>query len=346
MTSVPSLRAQFMVREIDASCLLDVPARELFREVGLDPASLDDPGAMLPLQPIADVYERAALRTGDDAFGLHVGENARPVIRDIFDYAVMSRPTIAAAFHELEPLIRVLYPEAEIKLTLHEGTAGFSYRMAPQEAKAQRQRCEALVTTVTKIAERAIARHDAPLSVSFQHPKPRDTSEHERIFRAPVHFDCPAAEILFKAEILDAPVVTADPSLSAVLDRHVRDLLARLPASDRFADRVRKSLLEIFTRAGPPGLGRLARRLGVSERTLQRRLREEGTTLQILMDDVRHELSIEYLRDGALSVSDVGQRLGYSSLAAFSRAFRRWRGVSPAAHRRETSSITPPDATR
>jgi AraC-like DNA-binding protein len=340
MTSVPSLRAQFMVREIDASGLLDVPARDLLADVGIDPAALDDAGAMLSLQAISEIYERAAARIGDGAFGLHVGENARPVLRDVFDYAVMSRPTIAAAFEELQPLIAVLYPEAEVKLVVHKGTAGFSYRMAPKEAKAQRHRCEALVTTVKKIAERAIGHADPPpLSVSFQHAAPADTSEHTRVFRAPVRFDCPASEILFEAHVLEEPVATADPNLSAVLDRHARDLLARLPRSARFGDQVRRALVAAFTRRGPPSLAVLARTMGVSERTLQRRLGEEGTTLQTLTEDVRHELSLEYLRDRALSVGEVADRLGYSSLAAFSRAFRRWRGVSPAAHRRAARSI-------
>ena len=340
MTSVPSLRAQFMVREIDASGLLDVLARDLLADVGIDPASLDDASAMIPLQPIADIYERAAVRVGDDAFGLHVGENARPVLRDVFDYAVMSRPTIAAAFEELKPLIAVLYPEAEVTLVVRKGTAGFSYRMAPKEARAQRHRCEALVTTVKKIAERALGRTEPPpISVSFQHAKPRNTSEHARIFRAPVRFECPASEILFEAQILEAPVATADPNLSAVLDRHARDLLARLPRSARFGDQVRRTLVGAFTRSGPPTLAHLARAMGVSERTLQRRLGEEGTTVQVLTEDVRHELSLEYLRDRTLSVGEVADRLGYSSLAAFSRAFRRWRGVSPAAHRRAARSL-------
>jgi AraC-like DNA-binding protein len=148
-----------------------------------------------------------------------------------------------------------------------------------------------------------------------------------------VDFDCPATEIRFAADLLLAPVATADPNLSAVLDRHVHDLLIRLPTSVRFSDRVRRTLLEAFGE-GPPTLPRLAKRLGVSERTLQRRLNQEGTSLQKLLEDVRHELSLEYLRDSKLSVADVGLRLGYSSLAAFSRAFRRWTGASPAARRR------------
>jgi len=332
-TLVPSLRAQFMIREIDAAGVIDVPARELCTAIGLDVARLDDPGVMVPLRQIAAVYEEAARRSGDDAFGLHVGEHARPLGQDILDYAVMSRPTLGEAFKELQPLITAMYPEAEIKLFVRESAAGFSYRMDPSEARMQRQRCEALATSVTKIAERALRRQEPPLAVTFQHSRPRDLSEHQRIFRAPIDFDCPAIEIRFPASLLLVPVASADPNLSAVLDRHVHDLLARLPTSLRFSERVRRTLLEAF-REGSPSLPRLAKRLGVSERTLQRRLSEEGRSLQGLIEDVRHELSLEYLRDPNLSVAAVGMRLGYSSLAAFSRAFRRWTGVSPGAHRR------------
>jgi AraC-like DNA-binding protein len=74
--------------------------------------------------------------------------------------------------------------------------------------------------------------------------------------------------------------------------------------------------------------------MGVSERTLQRRLQEEGTSLQKLSDAVRHELALEWLCDAALSGSEIARRLGYANHAAFSRAFRRWRGASPAEHRR------------
>jgi AraC-like DNA-binding protein len=327
-----------MMREIDAAGVLDVPVREICQLVGLDVAHLDDPGAMVSLQSLADVYEAAAHETRDDAFGLHVGELARPVALDILDYAVMSRPTIAQAFEAVRPLVAAMYPEAEIRLFVRDKTAGFSYRMDAREARAQRHRCEALVTTVRKIAERAVGRSDPPLSVAFQHAAPQSTSEHRRIFRAPVHFDCPAAEILFSPEWLVHPVPTADPNLCTVLDRYVQELLARLPKSFRFSDRARQALFEAF-RSGAPSLPQLAKRLGVSERTLQRRLQEERTSLQALTDGVRHELSLEHLRNPSLSLCEVADRLGYSSLAAFSRAFRRWRGVSPAEHRRTTRPL-------
>ncbi len=329
---VPSLRAQFMIREIDAARVVDVPARELCRAMGIDLVRLDDPVAMIPIRQIADVYEHAARLAHDDALGLHVGERAGPRIVDVI--AVMSRPTLAQAFEELRPLAARLYPEADIDLRERpDGTAVFVYRVDPHEADAQRHRCEALVTSVMKIAQQAIGHDDPPLGVAFQHAAPRSVQEHERIFRCPVHFGWPACELTFSARWIRAPLTTADANLSAVLDRHLKDLLARLPGAASFAHETRRRLLAAY-RQGPLQLASLAKGLGVSERTLQRRLQEEGTSLQELTEAVRHELSLALLRDRALSLFEIAQRLGYASQAAFSRAFRRWRGVSPAAYRR------------
>lgn len=334
---VPSLRAQFMIREIDAAHVVDVPARELCRAAGMDLALLDDPVALIPLRQISEVYDHAARLAGDDALGLHVGERAGPRIVDVIDYALMSRPTLAKAFEELRPLVVGLYSEAELDLATREGMGVFTYRMDPHEADRERHRCEALLVSVTKLAQHAIGRDDPPLSVAFQHKRPADVSEHARIFRAPVKFGWPTNELTFSARWLTAPLTTADANLSAVLDRHLQDLLARLPKGASFAHEARRRLAAAY-RSGPVQLSSLAKSLGLSERTLQRRLQEEGTSLHELTEGVRHELSLVLLRNKGLTLVDIAARLGYASQAAFSRAFRRWRGVSPAVHRRQEKS--------
>jgi AraC-like DNA-binding protein len=226
-----------------------------------------------------------------------------------------------------------MYPEAEMALSVRDAVAVFSYRMAPHEIDGQRHRCEALLTSVMKLAQRALGSEEAPLGVAFQHARPRDIAEHIRIFRCPVQFEWPANELSFAATWLSVPLATADANLCAVLDRHLSDLLARMPSSQAFSHDVRRRLWRAY-RSGVVRLPRLAKSLGVSERTLQRRLHDEGTSLQELAESVRYELSLTLLRDLRLSLSEIAQRLGYASQAAFSRAFRRWRGVSPAAHRK------------
>src|SRR5579859_618933 len=140
---VPSLRAQFMIREIDAASVGVVPTRELCASMGMDLAQIDDPIAMVPLRQIAEVYAEAARRTGDDAFGLHVGELSGSGIVDLVDYAVISRPTLARAYEELRPVLACLYPEGEMTLTADAAVAVFRYRIDPGEAELNRHRSEA-----------------------------------------------------------------------------------------------------------------------------------------------------------------------------------------------------------
>jgi|HubBroStandDraft_2_1064218.scaffolds.fasta_scaffold26099_3 AraC-like DNA-binding protein len=335
--TVPSLRAQFLVREFDAARVVDLPALDLCRLAGIDVDVLSDPVARVPLRLLARVYDLAAERSGDDALGLHVGERAGPGVTDLVDYAFISRPTLARAFEDLHALVAPLYPEAEISLLVDDRVATFGYRIDASEAPHHRHRCEALMTSVLKLAERALGTRKPLVRVAFQHPRPADTAEHQRIFAAPVHFDWPANELVFDAHWLRVPLATADANLSAVLDRHLHDLASRIPASQSkpFSHDVRRRLAQVF-RSGTIALPALAKSLGVSERTFQRRLREEGTSLQELVDTVRAELSLSLLGDSDLSLAEVADRLGYASLGAFSRAFRRWRGLSPAAHRKAT----------
>jgi AraC-like DNA-binding protein len=330
---VPSLRAQFMIREVDAAKVVDVPARELCLAVGMDLGQLDDPIAMIPLRQIAEVYGEAARRTGDDTFGLHVGERSGTGIVDLLNYAVISRPTLAKAYEDLQPLIARLYPEGELTLFVRDAVAVFSYRIDPHEAEINRHRCEALMASVVKLARYGLGREEPVLGVTFQHARPSDISEHVRIFQGPISFGWPANEMQFSAHWLRVPLATADANLCAVLDRHLWDLFARMPSANTFSHEVRGRLLRSL-RSGQINLSLLAKGLAVSERTLQRRLEEEGTSLQKLIEESRYELSLTLLRNAHLSLAEIAQRLGYATPASFSRAFRRWRGISPAAHRK------------
>jgi AraC-like DNA-binding protein len=334
---VPSLRAQFMIREIDASKIVNVPARDLCLAVGMDLALLDDPVAAIPLRQIAQVYEEAARHTGDDAIGLHVGEVSRTGIVDLVDFAMISRPTLAKAYEDLKPLISRLYPEGEMTLSVGDAVAVFSYRIDAGEADLNRHRCEALMASVLTLARHAIGREEPVISVAFQHTRPKDVSEHLRIFRAPVQFGNLVNEMQFSARWLDAPLTTADANLCAVLDRHLSDLFDRIPSAESFSHYVRRHLLRSL-RSGPINLSLFAKGLAISERTLQRRLEQEGTSLQKLIEESRHELSLTLLQRPQLSLVEISQRLGYATLASFSRAFRRWRGISPAAHRKAQRS--------
>jgi AraC-like DNA-binding protein len=173
----------------------------------------------------------------------------------------------------------------------------------------------------------------APLEIRFAHRRPDEVGEHARFFRAPVHFSAGENAMVLAAELLDRPCVRADPALLAVLDRYAADLLARVPATGRLADRARTALVEML-RDGEPGAGRLASRLKMSARSLSRTLAAEGTSYRALLDQIRRETAARHLADDRIAIAEVAFLLGFSDLSAFYRAFKRWTGQTPAEARR------------
>jgi AraC-like DNA-binding protein len=172
--------------------------------------------------------------------------------------------------------------------------------------------------------------------VRFQHAAPKDTSEHERIFRAPVQFERGDSELVFESALLRLPLVEADPTLCAMLDRHAEELLTKLPRRGGLIDDVR-ALLRQSLNGGDPGLEAISQQLGLSPRTLQRKLKDERTSHQDLLDEMRRDLSVRYLQEPEMAICEVAYLLGFSEPSAFHRAFRRWMGTTPRAYRRTHS---------
>jgi AraC-like DNA-binding protein len=172
-----------------------------------------------------------------------------------------------------------------------------------------------------------------PLTVQLPYRRPEDVRAYERFYRAPLEFGALATAFLLRNDDLARPVVASDATLSGYLDHLAAQLLAALGGADTLRDQVRRLLWSELS-AGVPGLDAVGRVLGMSPRTLQRRLRAEGTTLSAMLTQVRHDLALPLLGDGQLAVAEVAFLLGYEDPSAFNRAFRRWSGRSPRAFRR------------
>jgi AraC-like DNA-binding protein len=172
----------------------------------------------------------------------------------------------------------------------------------------------------------------APTQVKFAHPAPSVVREHERVFQAPIRFTAGENALVFPSELLHLPCRTADPGLLAVLSRHADQILSVLPQTDSWSDRIRRTAAEELGRGTAP-VEQVARRLGLSVRSLQRRLAEEGTSYTELLDGIRHELAVRYFRDSRLSIAQIALLLGYAETSSFDRSFRRWCGMSPSDYR-------------
>lgn len=174
------------------------------------------------------------------------------------------------------------------------------------------------------------------MRVEFSHPRPADTGEHERIFECPVRFGADACQLVIARDVWDTPCPGRDPALFSLLDVHARTLLDQLASPD-VVGRVREAI-EAELRGGNPKIESVARRLAMSPRTLQRRLRDQGVLFNDLLDAMRFRAAKSYLAQRDIASREVAYLLGFAEQSSFNRAFKRWSGQTPVEFRRGTSA--------
>jgi AraC-like DNA-binding protein len=183
--------------------------------------------------------------------------------------------------------------------------------------------------------------HLVPAEVLFAHEAPADATEHHEFFRSPIHFSGGVNGMVFSDADGARRLHAADSALGGVIRRRLDTALEKLDTRDQPTDvstaaRVRRLLIE--------GMGQekrsvqaIGREMGVSPRTLSRRLVEEGTSFSDIQDQVRHQLALALLNDASVSIAEVAFFLGYAEPAPFHRSFKRWTGTTPQGYRRRLS---------
>jgi AraC-like DNA-binding protein len=176
----------------------------------------------------------------------------------------------------------------------------------------------------------------SPVRIELMRARPQDICTFERVLRTPCEFNAPGNRIVFDRQTMERPLEGGNPELARHSDAIALRYLARMERENVQA-RVRSVLVRRLPH-GEPSLQEIAQSINVHERTLQRKLRESGTTYKELLDATRHELALAYLSSAVHSVSDVTYKLGFAASGSFTRAFRRWTGVAPSAWRARASA--------
>jgi len=308
---------------------LSVP--EILREYELDPGQLSDPYTRVSHALITRLWQEIPERTGDAAFGLHAAEHLHNMTFDAFDAALRNCRTGGDILRLLLRNVRLMHEAAVIDLEFETTQEGRLLRCTERflpPAVIPRHLGELIVAMWVLRMRRLLSPPPAIHELTFKHPAPPDLSEHARIFGAPLIFSAPEYSMAMPASSLDQPVVGADPMLGVVLGRHLQQEAEKLPPADDFLTQVQATARQALS---DPELGaeHLARRLHLSQRTLQRRLTATGTSCQAIIDGVRREKALLLLRDPRLTLAEIAFTIGYSEMSAFYRAFRRWTGKTP-----------------
>ncbi|WP_437691832.1 AraC family transcriptional regulator [Sorangium sp. So ce176] len=308
-----------------------VDPREALAVAEVDPALLEDPTARVPHDTVARAWTRIPELARDPAFGLHAAELLVGQLFDVVDFVTAQCATVREAIGCVLRYQRLIHDALDVRLTVDGARARISQRFAGAVAPPQ---LSSFILGLWVLRARDLTGVPfAPHRVTFAHPAPADRGEYDRLLGVPLVFGADENAVLFDAAFLDTPTQRADPALGAVLRRHADELLARLPAEPSVRGALERHLVEALGR-GVPDVAAAARALGMSARTLQRRLGDEGESYKSVLDEARRKLAVAHMRERGRTISEVAFLLGFSEVSAFSRAFRRWTGHSPAAYRR------------
>lgn len=338
---MPTASLQMIRLVITSAAARGVAPSSLLAELDVSAAQLLDPDGRVPAELALRAWQLAADRCQDPTFGLSTVERLHPDLLSGLGWALYASATVREGLDRLIRFLRLGNQHARLRLVeedhavrlqldLHDlphAPAGFP--------EALRHPTECLFAALVTLLRRATGRPVTPLAVSFRHAAPsRGDTIAPYLGRLAVvpRFGAACSELVLPRAILQVPHLAPDPQLTAVTERHLRRLLDELPRADTFACRVRRALAEEL-RHGEPSLPRLAERLRCSERTLQRRLQQEGCTIHGLLGEVRLELAIRHLRESRESIAEISFLLGFSEVRAFHRAFKRWTGTTPTAFR-------------
>jgi len=300
----------------------------VFGRAGIDPEALRHPTLSLCLPSYCEVLEEAARQTGCDNFGLHYGQQFQPQALGLLGYVGLCSNTLEEALVNFAGAFPFHQHSTAIGLFDEGDCYRFHYQVRHGAIVQRRQDAELTMGMATNLVRHVLGPRWAPREVTFEHARPLDWQAHGDCFDAPVRFAQSGNSILIpKADVCTTLMPGRDPVLLMLVNDAIRRLGATALADD-LLEQVRQAVNEVLCDA-EPCLDEVARRVGCTEWSLQRRLREQGVNFSQLVDQVRREAALWHLRQQRLSISQLAPLLGYSETSAFSRAFRRWFGVSP-----------------
>jgi len=305
----------------------------IFGHAGISPEMAGSPTLQLSLSSYCRLFEESARLTRNDNFGLWFGNSFEPRDLGLVGYAALSAPTLGVALDTLVDLFPLHQQSSSISLVRSpDGLVRLEYRIDAPQIVERRQDAELSLGMRLNLIREAMGPSWAPEEVHFEHPKPEGWREHERAFGAPVFFSQPTNALVFGPQILRHAMPGSDPRLMSAMRLCLERLSERNAVRFSVADRVRTAVRARLPEGFPP-IDAISAELRLPLSAIQRELHYEGLSYSTLVETTRRDLALSYVRQRQLSFSEIAFLVGYSELSAFSRAVRRWTGLSPRALR-------------
>ncbi len=330
----PSVGAGYARRLCELVEAFGLPRAALLKHAAAQLGGWEPGQARIPLAALVALFRSALALTGRRDLGLEFGRQVRPDTFDVLGYALMTCRNLGEAIGLVPIYRRVVFDSgySETRISEHDGLVKLAWVVLPEATRAglpyDELLAESLIASWVGLG-RWITGAEMPLAeVRFRHAAPVDSLPFSGFFGCPVRFAAGENALLFAKELLTQPLLQADAELNLAMRDEARKAIERPHGRGDIAAQVRQLLAPRLPKC-EASLKHVAAGLGVTPRTLQRRLASADFCFQQLLDETRRELAQVYLRDPALSALDVALLLGYAEQSSFTRAFRGWFGTTP-----------------
>lgn len=303
----------------------DVP--QWLAQSQLTEADLANPMQTVSFPVAYQLVVNALAVTQEPALGLLVGERLVVNTHGILGYAAMNSGTLRQALDLFERYIGVRTTLVLVSHHIDGPHVHVRFEEPQPLGEIRRTVLEAIMLTVKNVLDYITMGSRHVMWVSFPFDRPEYADLTQDMFNSEVRYNQAWAGFTIPEAILDQPLKMADPATFADAAAICQRELDKLTQNESLSGRVRRIMLE--KQNGFPSLNVTARLFHMTPRTLHRRLLDEGTSYKDILENVRHMLALEHLKAGHLSIQEIAYTLGYTDMANFRRAFKRWEGMAP-----------------
>ncbi len=307
--------------------------KKLLDEVGISQGCLDHPAGSIPLDLACVLWDAALRLTRKEMLGLHAAERVPFGKYRLLDYMFAANTTPKQALLGISRAFGIMNTGFTMSFRLHAEQAYLEMHGPGKLQTLPRPYIE-YILAIFVIRLRIITQVNLnPAEIHVTHGETQFATEYERLFGARVRFRQTVNRLVFPRHLMELRNPFADPELCELLELYAQRRLMRLSGGRHTWEQVREALVYNLL-SGKITLTELAAQLAMSPRSLQREIAGNGMNFRALLDQTRQERALALLQDEDLSIGEIGARLCYSDLSAFSRAFQRWTGRSPQQYRK------------
>mgnify|MGYP000029127491 CR=1 FL=1 len=326
--------------QFSAQCLaqLGLDAEALFKRHGVDLADLPGSEEQINMPTWRAILDDAITQSGDPDLGLKYCQNVDLAGYGPIGFAMLSAETLGQGLEIVCRYVDLAQGNTETRITRTLSHCEICFRSLDAENSCYRPDIDCNLSFCLALLRYCLGEAWQPELVELMYSKPANIAAHQKLIRAPLLFSCSHNKVIIKPKALDTPMPSVDHRLCDILCRDLERLLQlsakQQTAQDDLLSRVRSEIGKLLC-SGAPKIEIVAKHLDTSSRSLQRHLSEEGYSFKALVEETRQQLAESYIRSTSHTLTDIAFMLGYSETSAFTRAFRRWTGMTPLQFRKQ-----------